>query len=102
MSKINLTREDSFKTREKKGTSKLSTTTTKSAVFMFPSALLIQFVSSMYKRLEPHLASSHDNRNKKLVEHEECHVSQALAHLLLMPYNFMKQTRTHINLHTFL
>jgi hypothetical protein len=51
MSKINLTREDSFKTKEIKGTSKLSTQKKKSAVFMFPSAFLIQFVSSMYKRL---------------------------------------------------
>jgi hypothetical protein len=36
------------------------------AAFMFPSAFLIQFVSSMYKRLEPHLASSHDNHKREI------------------------------------
>jgi hypothetical protein len=67
MSKINLTREDSLKTREIKGTSKLSTKKQKMCItYVSIYVFLIQFVSSMYKRLEPHLASSHENHKQEI------------------------------------
>jgi hypothetical protein len=101
MSRIKLTREDSFKTREIRGTSKPSTK--KQNVQHL--CIHLHFLSNLFHQCTrcwsltwPHPIIT---INKKLVEHEECHVSQALTHLLLMSYNFPKQTRTHINLHTF-